>query len=80
MSGPCCLLYDKIDQQILEDSKTGSNQTISNLTFSSWWERYKLPQKQRGGIPGWLSVLVPAFGPEQDPGVPGSIPASGSLP
>ena len=32
-----------------------------------------------GGIPGWLSGLVPAFGPGHDPGVPGSSPTSGSL-
>ena len=31
------------------------------------------------GIPGWLSGLVPAFGPGHDPGVPGSNPTSGSL-
>ena len=31
------------------------------------------------GIPGWLSGLAPAFGPERDPGVPGSSPTSGSL-
>ena len=28
--------------------------------------------------PGWLSGLVPAFGPGHDPGVPGSSPTSGS--
>ena len=27
------------------------------------------------GIPGWLSGLVPAFGPGRDPGVLGSSPA-----
>ena len=26
------------------------------------------------GIPGWLSGLVPAFGPGRDPGDPGSSP------
>ena len=31
------------------------------------------------GIPGWLSSLVPAFGPGHDPGVPGLSPTSGSL-
>ena len=31
------------------------------------------------GIPGWLSGLMPAFGPGCDPGVPGSSPTSGSL-
>ena len=35
--------------------------------------------KRMTGIPGWLSGLVPAFGPGHDPGVPGSSPASGSL-
>ena len=37
--------------------------------------------KDRGavGIPGWLSGLVPAFGPGRDPGVPGSSPTAGSL-
>ena len=29
-------------------------------------------------IPGWLSGLVPAFGPGHDPGVLGSGPMSGS--
>ena len=33
----------------------------------------------RGEIPGWLSGLAPAFGPGQDPGVPGLSPVSGSL-
>ena len=32
------------------------------------------------GIPGWLSGLAPGFGPDRDPGVPGTIPISGSLP
>ena len=31
------------------------------------------------GIPGWLSGLVPAFGPGHDPGHLGSSLASGSL-
>ena len=30
------------------------------------------------GIPGWLSGLVPAFGPGRDPGDLGSNPTSGS--
>ena len=29
---------------------------------------------QRMGIPGWLSGLAPAFGPERDPGVPHRTP------
>ena len=32
-----------------------------------------------GGIPGWLSALVPAFCPGRDPGVPGSSPTTGFL-
>ena len=31
------------------------------------------------GTPGWLSDLVPAFGPGHDPGVPGLSPTLGSL-
>ena len=31
------------------------------------------------GIPGWLSDLVPAFGPGRDPGVQGLSPTWGSL-
>ena len=32
------------------------------------------------GTPGWLSGLVPAFGPGCDPGVPESSPTSGMEP
>ena len=32
---------------------------------------------QSAGIPGWRSGLAPAFGPERDPGDPGSNPTSG---
>ena len=35
--------------------------------------------EMQSGIPGWLSGLVPAFGPGHDSGVPGSSPISGSL-
>ena len=35
--------------------------------------------EMQSGIPGWLSGLVPAFGPGCAPGVPGSSPTSGSL-
>ena len=35
-------------------------------------------RKILGGIPGWRSGLVPAFGPGCDPGDPGLNPTSGS--
>ena len=35
-------------------------------------------KNQSLGIPGWLSGLAPVFGPERDPGAPGSSPTSGS--
>ena len=37
-----------------------------------------LKKSSSGGIPRWLSSLVPAFGPGRSPGVLGSSPTSGS--
>ena len=48
----------------------------SYILFVIYDSNLKLPIL---GIPGWLSGLVPAFGPGHDPGVLGSSPASGSL-
>ena len=64
----------------------GKETVTKDLVFvpQESWEEGRKTMMLRGiqikGIPGWLSGLAPAFGPGHDPGVLGSIPASGSLP
>ena len=47
-------------------------------SFEKVIEMFRL-KRASGGIPGWLSCLVPAFSPRRSPGVSGSSPTLGSL-
>ena len=63
-----------------EDEEKGESSCIvgGNANWRTVWRFLKKLKIELPGDPWWLSGLAPAFGPEHDPGVPGSSPTSGS--
>ena len=64
----CPKNYKTLLKEIEEDTKKWKNVPCS------WVGRTNIVKMSMLGIPGWLSSLVPAFGPGCDPGVPASSP------